>query len=979
MVKFIKSMKRLKLKITSMILLIALLTLEFSPFAVKATANELQFYSKAAVSVGYDNYNKKNVFYGNATLGGAPAYCIDYTCGLPSGTMKFRDYVSDQGMAILMHGYPNCTPESIGCESDEEAYMATQMALWEVMNRTGESLKSGLIFRVENVTPVAGKEDFYERSVAAAKKLVAMAEAQPYTEVPTLVINTQSVALSYVGADALIGPYTVRVDGTAKSTVKSITANLVNAPATAKITDAQGNAKTSIANGDSVYVRMSADEDSTSFNVRFNADVDRKVGTIYTQEGYVQDYVRLDTVPNNMSEEVTIEWTKTSTNGRIKLVKVDQDEQPVVGAKFRLERDDGTLIGDVSTGADGVITFYNVPAGNYVLTELEAPEGYAIKTKTTNVTVKANETTDVKVVNDRITGKLVITKIDDANKPLENVTFGIYDEEGYEVTTVKTDAQGQASVNVDYGTYYFKEIDAPEGYIMDETMYKFTVDAENRTFYKTVTNERYKGTLLIVKTDDENTPIEGVKFNILDADGNVVKTITTNEKGLAGVQNIPYGTYYYQEVEAPENVIMDTNKYEFKIETDNQVIRKDIVNEKIKGSLKITKVNEEDKPIANVKFEILNESKEVVQTLTTNNEGIAVSEELKPGKYFYKEVEAPAGYIVDKTEYPFEITNSGEIESVKVVNYLAEGKLQITKYDNTGKTLANVKFDILDENKNVVETIVTDANGVAISKELPLGTYYYKETEAPDNVIMDAEEHPFVLTDNGQVIKKTVVNELKQGKLKIIKVDENNEPLAGVKFEILDLDQKHVCYMTTNEEGIAESEELDKGTYYWRELEAPEGIKVDSSLHEFEIVEDGQNVIENVVNYYNRGQLKIIKLVEGTKTPLAGVRFVILDADKNILEEIITDENGIAVSSKLPYGTYYFKELEAPEGYIMDTTEHKFTIIEDGDLLEAIVYNTKAELPVTGGFLSDNLVIVLAVSLISILGYGMITLVKKED
>ncbi|MBO5477096.1 MAG: Cys-Gln thioester bond-forming surface protein [Clostridia bacterium] len=979
MVKYFKNMKRLKLKITSIFLLIALLTLEFSPFAVKATANELQFYSKSAVSVGYDNYNKKNVFYGNATLGGVTAYCIDYTCSLPSGTMTFRDYLSDQGMAILMHGYPNCTPESIGCANDEEAYMATQMALWEVLNRTGESLKAGLIFRVENVTPLAGKEDFYNRSVAAAKKLVAMAETQPYTEVPTLVVNTESAALNYIGSDALMGPYIVRVDGTAKSTVKSITATLENAPASAIITDVNGNAKTSIANGDSVYVRMSGNEETTSFKVKFAADVDRKIGCIYTQPGNVQDYVRLDTIPNNMDLSVTINWTKTSTNGRIELIKVDQDDQPVVGAKFRLSEADGTVIGDFSTGVDGRITYYNVPAGDYILTELEAPEGYVIKSQSTNVTVKAGETSDVKVVNERITGKLVITKVDDANKPLENVTFGIYDEEGYLVTSVTTDAEGKASVNVGYGTYYFKETSAPEGYIMDDTMYKFTVDADNRTFYKTITNDRYKGTIVIVKTDDEQTPLEGVKFNILDAEGNVLITITTNEKGLAGAQNLPYGTYYYQEIEAPENVIMDTNKYEFKIETDGQVVRKDIVNEKIKGSLKILKVNDDDRAIANVKFEILNENKEVVQTLTTGQDGIAVSEELQPGKYFYKEIEAPEGYIVDKTEYPFEITNTGEIHAVKVVNHLAKGQLQITKYDNTGKTLANVKFDILDESKNVVDTITTDENGVAVSKELPLGTYYYKETQAPENVVMDTEEHTFVLTDNGQIIKKTVVNELKQGKLKIIKVDENNEPLAGVKFEILDLDEKHVCYMTTNEEGIAESEELEKGTYYWKEIEAPEGIIVDSSLHEFTIVEDGQNVIENVVNYYNRGQLKITKLVEGTDEPLANVKFAVLDSERNVIEEIVTDENGIAVSSKLPYGTYYFKEIEAPDGYIMDTTEYEFSIIDNDDLIEAVVYNTKAELPVTGGFVSENFIIVLAVSLISIFGYGIITLVKKEE
>ena len=981
MVKYFKSMKRLKLKITSIILLVALLTLEFGPFAVKATAQQLQFYSPGSVTVGYDSYNGKNVFYGNATLGGVTAYCIDYTCPMPSGTMTFRDYLSDQGMAILIHGYPNCTPASLGCQSNEEAYMATQMALWEILNRTGESHKAGLIFRVDNVKPISGKEGFWNRSVAAAEKLVAMAESDPYTDVPTLVVNTESAKLNHVDGDPLFGPYNVRVDGASKSTIKSITAELEGAPASAKITDASGNPKTSVGNGDSVYVRISASEDSAKFTLKFKADVDRKVGCIYQATGYVQDYVRLDTVPNNMEQPITIEWTKSSTNGRIELTKVDQDDLPVVGAKFRLERVDGTVIGDVETGTDGKITYYNVPEGEYRLVELSAPEGYSIKTKSTNVTVVANETSKVKVENERITGKLVITKIDDANKPLANVTFNIYDSEGYLVTSVKTNDEGKASVNVGYGTYYFKEAEAPEGYIMDDTMYKFTVDAENRTFYKTVTNIRYKGTLLIEKTDDEKTPIEGVEFEITDENGNVVSTLTTNNLGRAGLANIPYGKYYYQETKAPENVIMDTQKHEFSITENNQVIRKDIVNEKIKGSLKITKVGDDNKPIANVKFNILSSDKQVIETVTTNAQGIAVSQELEPGSYYYKEIEAPKGYILDGTEYPFEITNKGEIKAVTVVNHLAHGKLKIVKYDSNGSKLSNVKFDILDANKQVVDTIVTNENGEAQSKDLPLGTYYYKETEAPENVIMDAEEHEFTLNDNGQIVTKTVVNDIKHGKLVIIKVDESENPLAGVKFEILDLDEKHVCYMTTDETGRAESEELEKGTYYYRELEAPEGLIVDSSLHKFTIEEDGQNVIERVVNYYNKGQLKILKLEDGTKTPIAGVKFAILNESKEVIEEIVTDENGIAESSKLPYGKYYFKEIEAPVGYIMDTTEHEFSIVDNDDLIEAIVYNQKDSLPKTGGMVSDNMIIVLAVALISILGYGCMRLLeaKKED
>lgn len=982
MVKIFKNVKRLKLKIASIIMLLVLFTLEFSPFAVKAAPQQLQFYCPGSISVARDVAYGKNVWYSRATLGGEVAYCVDYTCTAPSGVMTFRKYLSDQGMAVLIHGYPNCTPESIGCLSEDEAYMATQMALWEVLNRTGESNKAGIPFRVDNIQPLAGKEDFYNRAVTAAAKLVAMAEADPYTSVPTMVIDNANVKLNYIDGDALIGPYTVTIEGTDPSTIKSITASLVNAPASARVTDVNGNDKTSLSSGDSVYVRMSTSEENATFNIKFRADVDRKVGAIYEKKGQtVQDYVRIDTEPNTMEKELTIEWEKITTLGKIELIKVDQDEEPVVGAKFALKDFEGNVLGEVETGTDGKVMFYNVPVGDYILEEISAPEGYAIKDKSQNVTVVGGETSTVKFVNERLTGKLVITKVDDANKPLANVTFEIYDEEGYVMDTITTDENGKASSkNLDYGTYYFKEISAPEGYIMDETLYRFKLDEENRTFYTTVTNERYKGSLLIVKTDEDNTPIKGVKFNILDENKEVIATIETNEKGLAGVQNLPLGTYYYQEIEAPDNVIIDNGVYEFKLETKDQIVRKDIVNEKVKGSLKITKVDDEDKVIAGVKFNVLDENKNVVDEIVTNENGIAVSKELTPGTYYYKEVEVPDGYVLDSEEHKFEITNDVTLVAVEVVNEKAKGSLQITKYDSNGSTLAGVEFDILDENKNVVDHIVTDENGKVESKKLPLGTYYYKETKAPDNVVMDEAEHQFVLNENNQVVQKTVVNEVKHGKLKIIKVDENNEPLAGVTFEILDKDMNVIDEMVTNEEGIAESIELEKGTYYYRETKAPEGIKVDSSLHEFTIEEDGQNVIENVINYYIKGQLKIYKLIDGTQTPLAGAVFEITDENGEVVDTITSDEEGIALSEKLPYGTYYFKEIEAPDGYIKDENTYQFKV-ENEDIIETVVYNTEEELPVTGGLISSNMTIVLMVALVSVVGYGLIRVlsVKKEN
>ena len=369
-----------------------------------------------------------------------------------------------------------------------------------------------------------------------------------------------------------------------------------------------------------------------------------------------------------------------------------------------------------------------------------------------------------------------------------------------------------------------------------------------------------------------------------------------------------------------------------------------------------------------------------MDTITTDENGKASTKNLDYGTYYFKEISAPEGYIMDENLYRFKLDDENRTFYTTVTNEREKGSLEITKYDSEGSTLAGVEFDILDENKNVVDHIVTDENGKAQSIELPLGTYYYKETKAPDNVVMDTEEHEFVLNENNQVVQKVVVNEIQHGKLRIIKVDENNEPLAGVTFEILDKDMNVIDEMVTNEQGIAESIELEKGTYYYRETKAPEGIKVDSSLHEFTIEEDKQNVIENVVNYYIKGQLKIYKLVDGTETPLAGAVFEITDENGEVVDTITSGEDGVALSKKLPFGTYYFKEIEAPDGYIKDENTYQFKI-ESENVIETIVYNTEEELPVTGGLISSDMTIVLVVAIVSVAGYGIMRVLsaKKEN
>lgn len=276
-----------------------------------------------------------------------------------------------------------------------------------------------------------------------------------------------------------------------------------------------------------------------------------------------QNYVTVDSKDNNI--------------GTVVYKEVDQNNNPIIGAKTRLEKQDGSVIGEVETGTDGIITFYKVPVGNYKIVLLDEPAGYARKTKSVDFEVILSETTNLTVQNEKITGELTITCTDDKSAPLASMKFNLYDSEGYLITQLETDEEGKVSKNLEYGIYYFKQADVPEGYIMDEKMYKIEINKENRTFIKNITDIRYKGSLYLKITDNEENPIEGVKIKLTDENNNTIDEITSNEKGLGGMANIPYGKYYFYISEIPDNYDIEKSDYIFVITNNDQVITKTIV------------------------------------------------------------------------------------------------------------------------------------------------------------------------------------------------------------------------------------------------------------------------------------------------------------------------------------------------------------------------------------------------------------------
>jgi uncharacterized surface anchored protein len=379
-------------------------------------------------------------------------------------------------------------------------------------------------------------------------------------------------------------------------------------------------------------------------------------------------------------------------------------------------------------------------------------------------------------------------------------------------------------------------------------------------------------------------------------------------------------------------------------------------------------------------FEILDEDKKVVDTITTDADGIANSKKLKLGKYYYKEISAPKGIIVDETEYEFKLTENNQIVTREIENSLERGSLSIFKVDEDGNYLKGVTFTLLDEDGNVVDTKETGEDGLAKFENLLPGKYNFKEVEAPINVVPNEEPQAIEITVDKLNVEVTVENDFAKGMLQIHKTNMADKSLEGVTFELLDENKNVIETLVTDENGMAYSKDLVLGKYYYREVSAKdENIIINSKLEEFKITEDGQIILKEIQNKTVKGVIVITKVDSSDSSKvLAGAKIEILDENKNVISTLTTDENGKAKLGDLKVGKYYYKEITAPDGYILNSTEYEFSITKEAQVVNKTLTNEAKKLPQTGGFLSTNMLIVIIVTVVSVTGYITITLIAKN-
>lgn len=764
--KGFSKLKDTKVKVIVTAILTVIMLIDLNPFFLKAGRETLVYTFKDGIQHPYafDNYHNSYSYYSISWMGGHVAYCMDYDIKNPpngTGLQYIRNVKSDKVVAVLMNGYPTKSASQLGLPNDEEAYLATQMAVWAAVNGTSET--KGLHFDMNKLQPNLKYSSYTDEMVTNGKKVANQLLKTSYNP-GTFSFDSSKAKVNYEYSDKQIkiGPYKTAVTG--YSSLNKVNVTLSGQPKGTLLVDKNGTQKSSFSKNEEIYILVDKSLPAGSLKITASGKANKYVGVVYGR-GSWQNFVFLDTEQVDVSGSATASWEESK--GNIKVVKSDQDSKPVQGAEFALLDASGKQVDSGKTDANGNLQFNKLALGNYTLTETSVPDGYIIQKSSYPVTVKRNQTSTVAVQNTKIKGVLQITKIEKkAKNPIQGAVFEIYDKDGKVVEKIITDASGIAtSSQLPKGTYTYKEISVPDGYIMDTETRTFSITETNSVVRETITNERIVGKLQLLKIgDDGEKPLAGAEFEVYDSNKKVVAKLITDKDGKATSPDLGKGSYTFKEVKAPDGYDMDTKEYSFKIETLNQVVEQTVTDKKIYGVLKIQKVDEDDKPIADVKFEIINEENKVVATVTTDANGIATVENLPVGKYKYREVDTPYLYVLDEKEYDFEITSEKREESAKVVNQRAKGILKIVKIDKDSKVaIANAKFNVIDKSNNdIVDAIVTDENGVARTKALPTGEYMYQEVEVPDDYIIDDKTYDVQIKKNNDMVEKKVSNEHKK-------------------------------------------------------------------------------------------------------------------------------------------------------------------------------------------------------------------------
>ena len=839
----------------------------------------------------------------------------------------------------------------------------------QVVKSSEDNLVEGVKFRLYGTSLAGIAVDQYavtDANGVATFKDVLISGSEPYTveevdtEVRYVVPENQTAAIQWKSVTKrdfsnILKKFTVTVTKSDKE------------EGTAQGDATLAGAVYGIYKGETLVDKYVTDANGQFTTKEYICDTDWTVREITPSEGYLLDKTihkvgadpKLYEVEHNLTAN---DVTEQVMKGNIAIIKHTDDgetkiETPEKGAEFEVylkssgnydaaeedERD--TLVCD----ENGFAQSKDMPYGVYTVHQTKGWEGRELMSDFDVFISKDGQTYRYLINNANFESFIKVVKKDaETGKtiPYAGAGFQIYDPSGNKVTmtftyptpttidTFYTDADGQLVTpeKLEYGKgYSLVEVQAPYGYVLDSTPVSFDVTEENAT---------QEGTIKLVKVEKPNMAQKGSIS--VEKTGEVFFGV--NVSGEEGKDVI------YQPVYKVKGLAGAT----YKITADEDVVTPD-------GTLRYHKGD-------------------VVDTITTDEEGTAKSKELYLGKYTVTETKAPEGMVINKDGHQVELTYAGQEVAVtetatSFYNERQKVKISLEKVleqDETfgiGKNdeLKNISFglyakeDIVSESGTVIpadgliEIIGLAEDGTAtVATDLPFGSYYIKEMTTDEHYILNDEQYAFTFDYAGQDTEtveikvndgKPIENKLIYGSVSGKKVDENGEALAGAVIGIFKADETEFtaehAFMTvkSGEDGSFAFKKVPYGNWIVKEIEAPEGFVLDGTAHAVTIDWNEQVIEAEITNEYIHGNIRLTKVdADYPDNKLTGATFEVykdvngdgkLDDKDELVGNLEETSVGIYEMQELLYGKYLVKETKAPEGFVLDEGVYSVSITED--------------------------------------------------
>lgn len=748
--------------------------------------------------------------------------------------------------------------------------------------------------------------------------------------------------------------------------------------------------------GEVANVRFHISGNGISKDVTTNANGEINIANLAPGNYQISEYTDVKYVPQDTQtvtivsgQTASVQFSNVLKKFRVNVTKQDyekghaQGDAKLGGAVYGLYKGD-ELVAQYTTDSNGSFTTdYYVCGTDWTIKEISPSEGYLLNDTVYKVgadprdyNIEYNTAPDMTVMEQVIKGKIGIIKHTDDGEtqietPEKGAEFQIYlkssgsfvNADKDERDTIVCDEDGFASTKLlPYGVY---TVHQSKGWDGREKITDFDVfiNTNGKTYKFLINNKNFESYLKVVKLDKETgkrIPYEGAAFEIYDSNNHritmqytypqvtSIHTFYTNKEGyLITPEKLPYGDYTLKEVQAPYGYVLDDTPIPFSISQENSSTDTGVTVVKVKardvaqkGVINITKTGEifssveENKGVYTPKYSISNlkgaifeiyaaedittldgtvryEQGTLVDTITTDDDGVAKSKELYLGKYTVIEKTAPNGYVHNAAKYDAELTYAGQNVSVtstdiSVYNDRQKVSVSLKKIMANDKTfgignngeITSVRFgiyadeDIKASNGDVIpkDALITFANcdkngSIVFDCDLPVGfKWYAKEIATDAHYILSDTKYEFDTEYKGQDIKvidikinndKAIENNLIYGSVKGLKIDrETQEVIKGATFGLFKSDttefseDKAILTAITDENGVFVFNNIPYGEYLIKEINPADGYLDNEDVFTV-IIKDNEQVVELTAINDKVPELKTTATVNGKKEVIA--------------------------------------------------------------------------------------------------------------